>query len=448
MIIIEVIAVLYYLAIDIGASSGRHIIGIQSETCDMKYEEVYRFENQIKKEDEHLIWDIEYIFSKIKEGILIALNKYRKIESVSIDTWGVDYIILNNDKEVYPCYAYRDNRTLPFIKEVHKRISFECLYDKTGIQFQPFNTIYQLYCDLKINRLKNGCEVLLLAEYFIYRLTGVKCHEITNWSTTGLLDFETRGFALEIIDKLGFPKTIVSKLVQPGYVVGDFTKEVQAEVGGNIRTILCATHDTASAVEGLPIGLNEPYISSGTWSLLGVKQNKAIYSKQARDENYSNEYGPNYFRFQKNIMGLWIIQELSKETSLSFSDIVEKSKTSTFGEIYDVNDSCFLSTSGMKKEIVKWFQRNGMAIPVSDADIFNSTFLSLAKSYKDALEALERITKRKYRRIHIIGGGAKNEYLNCLTKKYTEKEVITYPIEGAAIGNIKIQMETKNDRRD
>ena len=297
----------YYLAIDIGASSGRHIIGYKDENSNIKMEEIYRFKNGVVKQNNHLIWDIDYLFKEIKEGIKIAINKYQNIESLSIDTWGVDYVLLQNDKIIYPCYAYRDGRTKSRINEVHNIIPFEKLYELTGSQFQEFNTIYQLYDDKMNHRLDNVTDFLMIPEYFIYRLTGKKVKEYTNASTTGMMDEKNNIYSNEILEKLGFERKLFKELNKPGTIVGDFNNDIQKEVGGNIKVVLCATHDTASAVEGIDMKENSPYISSGTWSLLGLKLKKCITSLEAQKANYSNEYGPNYIRFQKNIMGLWLI---------------------------------------------------------------------------------------------------------------------------------------------
>lgn len=432
----------YFLAIDIGASSGRHIVG-WINGGKLETDEVYRFPNSVKKESGHLIWEIDKILDNVKKGIKKALDKYKKIESMSIDTWGVDYVLLSGDKEIYPCYAYRDSRTKEVIDEVHKIIPFNKLYEITGSQFQEFNTIYQLYVDKKEKRLDKATDFLHIPEFLMYKLTGAKAHEYTNASTTGLLDKDTNSYSTEIIEKLGLKKELFSNLKKPGYVLGDFKEDVKKEVGGNIKVVLCATHDTASAVEGIEMSDDAPYISSGTWSLLGLKVDKVITKESARSANYSNEYGPSYIRFQKNIMGLWIIQGLQKEMNLEFSRMVELSRKSNYKEIFDVNDECFLSSMGMKQEIIDWFIRHSFTPPMEAKDIINATYLSLAYSYNVALEELEEIVGKKFDKIYIVGGGAKNTYLNELTKEATKKEVIALPIEATAIGNLLIQMKEK-----
>jgi len=242
----------YYLAIDVGASSGRHITGWR-ENGELKTDEVYRFANDIKKQDGRLTWDIEKIFAQVMAGLFAAFKKYPDIESLSIDTWGVDYVLLRGDKPVLPVFAYRDSRTEKIISRVHERIPFEELYKRTGIQYQPFNTIYQLYEDKLSGRLDGATDFLMLPEYLLWRLCGVKAHEYTNATTTGLVNAGTRQYDREIIDLLGLPRILFGQLAMPGTNLGYLLPEIAAEAGGQTRVVLCATHDTASAVEGIPM---------------------------------------------------------------------------------------------------------------------------------------------------------------------------------------------------
>ena len=347
----------YYLAIDIGASSGRHIIGYENNG-KVDAVEIYRFNNGVKEVDSHLIWDIDNLLKEVINGIKIAIDKYKNIESLAIDTWGVDYVLLDGDNEIYPCYSYRDNRTKEAIKKVHNIIPFNKLYELTGTQFQPFNTIYQLYCDKEDGRLNKATNFLMIPEYLNYKLTGIIKKEFTNASTTGMTDAKTLRFSSYIIEKLGFNEALFSDLAMPGSLVGNLKDDIQKQVGGNIKVFLCSSHDTASAVEGIPNHDDIPYISSGTWSLLGIKEKNTITSSIACECNYSNEYGPNYIRFQKNIMGLWIIQGLAKQLNLDFPTMVKMAKESDYDKIFDVNDKSFLSSLDMKKAIKEWYMNN------------------------------------------------------------------------------------------
>lgn len=418
----------YYLAIDIGASSGRHIVGWK-DNGEIKTEEVYRFSNGVKELDDHLTWDIDHLLAEVKEGIKKAKSKY-DIESLSIDTWGVDYVLMKDDKEVYPVYAYRDHRTEKTIGDVHDIIPFNELYAHTGCQFQLFNSIYQLYNDLTTGRLEGVTDFLMIPEYLMYKLTGVKKKEFTNATTTGLINSDTLEFDEEIIDKLKLPKHLFPILNKPGEAVGEYE---------GIKVILCATHDTGSAVEGIPMEGNELYISSGTWSLLGVKTDKPITNKDSLIANYSNEGGVGYNRYQKNIMGMWIVNELQKELcpDEDIRDIVQKAEASTYEETLDANHEYLLAPKSMKEAFDSLLDNK----PNDIYDYFRCAYKSLALSYKQAIEELERNTGQVYSKLYIVGGGAKNQFLNKLTEEATNKQVIALPIEATALGNLRIQME-------
>ena len=434
----------YALAIDIGASSGRHIVG-WCENGEIKTDEVYRFPNGMDTLDGHLVWDTDRLFAEVKNGLKLAFEKYPTLSSLSVDTWGVDYVLLNGDEEIKPTYAYRDSRVDEATKAVHNIIPFADLYAKTGIQFNSFNTVYQLYADKISGRIEFATDFLMIPEYLMYKLTGVKKKEFTDATTTGLVNSETLKFDKEIWETLGFPEVLRAEISAPGTLLGELKPEVQSEVGGNLEVVLCATHDTASAVEAIDMETNSPYISSGTWSLLGVKTKKAITDENSRLADYSNEGGVGYNRYQKNITGMWIVQSLRKELcpDTSYGDIAELAKTSDFAEIFDVNDASFMAPESMKGAIDAYLERSGKHLPETDADYFNSAYHSLAFGYKVAISALEANTSKAYPEIYIVGGGAKNTYLNSLTEKYTGKKVRALPIEATAIGNLKIQLLRK-----
>ena len=420
---------MYYLAIDIGASSGRHIVGWK-ENGLLQTEEVYRFPNGVTEQDGHLIWDIEALVYHVKTGIEKAKSRFGAIESLSIDTWGVDYVLLKGDESVMPCYAYRDSRTEKVIDAVHQQIPFSELYRKTGIQFQPFNTIYQLYSDKLAGRLEGVTDFLMVPEYLMYRLCGVKAHEYTNATTGGMVSAETGEYDSTVIDILGLPKHLFCASQRPGTVIGEYE---------GIKVILCATHDTGSAVEGIPMEGSAPYISSGTWSLLGVKTEKPLTDQASCRANWSNEGGVGYNRYQKNIMGMWLPNRLRAELcpDKPWSEIVEEAKASRFEETVNANSSLFLAPESMKAA----FDTALSAKPESIGDYFRCAYRSLACSYKEAVQELQHNTGEQYDRIYIVGGGAKNSFLNRLTEDATGKKVIALPIEATALGNLKIQME-------
>ena len=430
----------YYLAVDIGASSGRHIIGWQEngKICDR---EVYRFYNGVEQTDGHLTWNITNLFREVKAGIKEAFRLYPEIASLSIDTWGVDYILLKGDEEVLPCHAYRDGRTEAVIGKVHEKMSFSDLYAHTGSQFQPFNSIYQFYDDLEKGRLEGVTDALMMPEYLMYKLTGVKAREYTNATTTGMIDATTGEFDAAIVAALGLPAHLFPKLSQPGTVLGPLKPEIAAEVGGNCPVVLCATHDTGSAVVGIPMEGNEPYISSGTWSLLGVKTPKPITDAGSEQANYSNEGGVGYNRYQKNIMGMWLVNELRRDLcpDTPFPEIVKLAQESTCDTLVDANAPCFLAPESMKAA----FDAAAPGAFATVGDYFRCAYRSLAVSYRQALDELEANTGCHYDKLYIVGGGAKNQFLNGLTAEATGKEVVALPIEATAIGNLKIQMEVK-----
>ena len=419
----------YYLAIDIGASSGRHIVG-WNENGEMKTEEVYRFPNGVSETDGHLTWDIDALTAHVKTGIEKALERFEPIGSLSVDTWGVDYVLLRGDETVYPCYAYRDSRTEDIVPRVHEKISFEDLYRHTGIQFQPFNTIYQLYADKLAGRLEGVTDFLMIPEYLMYKLCGVRSHEYTNATTGGMISAETGEYDPRILEALDLPAHLFHRLQQPGTVIGEYK---------GIKVILCATHDTGSAVEGIPMEEDAPYISSGTWSLLGVKTPKPVASEESRLANWSNEGGVGYNRYQKNIMGMWLVNRLRSELcpDKPFGDIVSEAEASSFTETVDANAAAFLAPASMKEA----FDAALTAKPQTAGDYFSCAYRSLALSYRSAIQELEHNTGKNYDSIYIVGGGAKNAFLNALTEEATGKKVIALPMEATAIGNLKIQME-------
>ena len=418
----------HYLAIDIGASSGRHIVGWR-EDGKLKTKEVYRFPNGAIERDGHLVWDVDALLAHVKVGIAAAKAEFHDIVSLSVDTWGVDYVLLRGDEEACPVYAYRDSRTEAVIPKVHEILPFAELYHRTGCQFQPFNSIYQLCADKLDGRLDGVTDFLMMPEYLLWKLCGVKSKEYTNATTTGMVSAETGEFDSEIISALGLPP-IFPKLKKPGMVLGEYD---------GIKCVLCATHDTASAVEGIPMEGNHPYISSGTWSLLGVKTLRPITDEASRVANYSNEGGIGYNRYQKNIMGMWLVNRLKDELcpNTAFSEIVEMAKEIRFDGIVNANASEFLAPADMRAA----FDTALRTKPQSVGDYFRCAYRSLAESYAEALAELETNTGHRYEKLYIVGGGAKNAFLNRLTAEFTGKEIIALPIEATALGNLKIQME-------
>ncbi len=441
----------YYLAIDIGASSGRHIVA-HLENGRMITEEIYRFQNgpeELPAGDGklHLKWTHERLFTEILNGLKKAKELGKVPYSVGIDTWGVDYALLDeNDEAIGGIYCYRDWRTETTIPAVHEVLPLEALFAKTGIAFASFNTVYQLLDDVKSGRMEKAKSFLMLPDYFHFRLTGVKKQEYCNATTTGMVNAVTHTWDEEIIEKLGYKKELFGELAQPGTVVGEFSDEVAAIVGYKAKVILPATHDTASAVLAAPLAAQTPYISSGTWSLLGVEQNSAHTSKAALDAGYSNEGSiKNQVRLQINIMGLWMIQQVRHELDdkYSFAELADMARENPVDDEINVNDQKFLAPESMIDAINESVGRT-LTVGEMAYVIYNN----LARYYDKSLQALEAVTGEKYDTLNIIGGGSKNMLLNELTKKYTGKTVITGPAEGTAIGNLMMQMVGGGDVAD
>ncbi len=434
----------YYLSIDIGASSGRHILS-SVQNGKLVLEEVYRFENGMTQKDGHLVWEYEKLFSNIIEG-LKECKKLGKIPvSVGIDTWGVDYALIDADgKVIGDVYAYRDGRTEEPIKKVHEIIPFETLYKRTGSQFQIYNTIYQLYTDKLSGKLDKAERFLMMPDFFNYLLTGVMKNEFTNASTTGLMSAKTRDWDMETVKELGLPEKLFKELSDPATLVGNLKPEIAKEIGYDLKVVFPATHDTASAVMAVP-EIGQPlYISSGTWSLLGIESPVAISTEEALKENFTNEGGyERSTRFLKNIMGLWMIQCVRREYNKKYSwgDFVTLSKeVKDFDSIVDVNDNSFLAPASMIEAIKDYCRKTGQKVPETPGEIALCVYDSLAVCYKRAVETVERVTGYKFDTIHIVGGGCQNAYLNELTAKRTGRRVVAGPVEATAIGNALSQL--------
>lgn len=435
----------YYLAIDIGASSGRHIVG-WLEDGRIHLKEVYRFANGAVRRSGRLCWNGERLFREVVNGLKAAGEQGYAPSYIGIDTWAVDYALLDdNDELIGDIYSYRDERTESVIPLVHRRISFDELYSRTGIQFQPFNTIYQLYADKKSGRLRRARTFLMLPDYLSYRLTGVKRQEYTNATSTGLVNAKTHRWDENIIGLLGYDSSLFGELSQPGTAVGELSCDIVSKVGYSAKVVLPATHDTASAVLSAPIESGQTYISSGTWSLLGVEQTEAHTDEASRLANYSNEGSINFgFRYQKNIMGLWMLQCIRKELGdISFPDLISMARGKQKNYIVDVNDQRFLAPQSMVDEI-----KSAVGKEIETASVVRTVYDSLALSYKQAIDEIEANTCREYQSINIIGGGCRDGLLNELTAKATGKKVITGPVEATATGNIIMQMVSAGEIND
>lgn len=445
-----VIAMKYYLAVDIGASSGRHILA-HMEDGKIVLEEMYRFVNGNVKRNGHLCWEVDRLFEEIVNGLKACGDAGKKPVSMGIDTWGVDFVLLDeNDKVLGDTVAYRDSRTEGVDKLVYDVISEDELYARTGIQKQLFNTIYQLYSIKKDHPeyLEQAKSYLMIPEYFNFLLTGVKMNEYTNATTGQLVNAVTKDWDFELMEKLGIPTGMFGPLHMPKTVVGNLKEEIRERVGFDLEVVLPATHDTGSAVLAVPANDDDfVYLSSGTWSLMGIERKEADCSMKSKEYNFTNEGGYDYrFRYLKNIMGLWMLQSVRKELNqgdhqYSFPELIQMAEEADgFPSMVDVNDNCFLAPASMIEAVKKYCADHGQKVPQSTGELLVVIYNSLAQSYADTIRQIEEMTGRTFSRLHIVGGGCQDNYLNQKTKAYTGKDVYAGPIEGTALGNLMVQM--------
>ncbi|MBB3908534.1 rhamnulokinase [Anoxybacillus sp. UARK-01] len=439
------------LAVDIGASNGKMVAGYLLEE-KLIIEEIYRFENQLVQKGDYICWDIDQLFQEIKKGLHICKGQGMNPKSIGIDTWAVDFVLLDeDDRRLTEAVAYRDPRTIGMMEQVFQKISKEELYGRTGIQFQSFNTIYQLYA-LKQTApeiLERTKTFLMIPDYFHYLLTGKKVNEYTNATTTQLVNAATKTWDKELLEKLGIPESIFQTIHTPGTVLGKLRQELAEEIGLDMKVIMPATHDTASAVIAVPESHDTIYISSGTWSLIGVELQFPLCTEHALRYNFTNEGGFNYrFRFLKNIMGLWMLQEIKRvyRHQYSFEQLVQLAKIEKdFRAIVHVDDTRFLKPINMVDEIQKCCLETNQPVPQTPGQIAKCVFDSLVVSYQHAVAKIEEVIGIKFKQINIIGGGCQNELLNQMIAHATRKEVYAGPVEATAIGNIVVQLMALGD---
>lgn len=444
----------YYLAVDIGASSGRHMLG-HLENGRMVMEEVYRFENGLSEKDGELCWNLDRLFEEIKTGMKKCAALGKIPVSMGIDTWGVDFVLLDEKGQVIGnTVGYRDKRTAGMDCRVYEVIPEKQLYARNGIQKQIFNTIYQLEAVKQKHPeyLERAEHFLMVPDYFHYLLTGKCAAEYTNSTTTQLVSPKTNDWDFELIRVLGFPERMFPQIVMPGCVLGGLKAAVREEVGFDCRVVAPATHDTASAVLAVPSNENETlYISSGTWSLMGVERMEADCSEESRLLNFTNEGGYEHrFRYLKNIMGLWMIQSLKKEcgNAYSFAELCAMAEKEDIASLVDCNDERFLAPDSMTEAVREFCRQTKQQVPETTAQLSCVIYNSLAECYKRTAQELEGRTGVKYRSLHIVGGGSNAEYLNRLTAKATQKTVYAGPTEGTAVGNVAVQMMGAGELED
>lgn len=436
----------YYLAIDIGASSGRHILGSIKEG-QIHLEEIYRFNNSMQKMNGMLCWDTRQIFQHILTGMKRCRELGKIPISVGIDTWGVDFVLVDGGGNILgEAVGYRDSRTDDMDIAVNKYISIDELYRRTGIPKQMYNTIYQLMAVKETNPkyLEQAEAMLMTPNYYNYLLTGIMKQEYTIATTSQLVQVKTKDWDYELMDRLGYPRHIFKPIEKPGAFVGNLTPKVQDTIGYDCQVIMVASHDTASAVMAVPSIMEDTlYISSGTWSLMGIELTEPNNSIESNRAGFSNEGGyDDRYRYLKNIMGLWMIQSVKKEVGgqYSYEEICSMAKKEDIVSLVDCNDSSFMSPDSMVEAVKTFCKASNQQVPETLGEIAAVIYNSLAKCYGDTLREIEALTGKSYDTIHIIGGGSNADYLNMLTGKYTGCKVLAGPGEATAIGNLMAQM--------
>ena len=437
-----------YVAVDIGASSGRLMLG-QLEDGKLKLQEMHRFKNGFEFKNNYDRWNIDYLIDEIFKGLeKIKESGYTEV-SLGIDTWAVDYVLVGKDgKKLQDPISYRDKRTSNSINELTTEVSKEYIYKKTGIQFLNFNTLYQLFEEDK-ELLKKTDKIMMIPDYIGYILTGKAVTEITNASTTQMLSLREGLFDKNLLEKVNVSSDQFAKLVDAGTVLGNLKEDSKYELP-KVNVVTVATHDTASAVIGTPCeGQHWAYLSSGTWSLIGTELNIPENGAKAFKENYTNEwraYGT--YRFLKNIMGLWMAQCVKNELNdqYSFSELAELAgEVEPFEQFINVNDQRFQNPGNMIQEIQAYCRETGQKVPETPGEIMMAIYSNLALFYANEISKLDDIMGYHIDTLNIVGGGSNVALMNQLTSIIANVDVYAGPSEATAIGNILVQMITAGD---
>ena len=432
-------------AVDLGATSGRVIVG-RFVDGSIEMETVGRFLNEPIMTPGGLQWDLMALYRGVRDGLREAFRVAPDIASIGIDSWAVDYALMRGDRMLGTPFHYRDERTEKGVEAVHDVASFEELYRRNGLQFLPFNTLYQLACEHGV--VESADAMLLVPDLFAWLLTGEKVAERTNASTTGLLDVTSKEWDLELAEKLGLPTRIFPKLVDPGETVGELLPSVAKELGGSAPVVAVGSHDTASAVVAVPMKADRAaYISCGTWGLVGVETREPVLTDAAREHNFTNEGGAfGRTRFLHNVMGLWILSETIREWERGSGDkidlpalLAEAREVAGPVGVFDANDPVFMPPGDMPGRIVTWLQENGQPVPSTRAEFARSIVESLAEAFAGAVRTASELSGIPVETIHIVGGGSLNELLCQRTADRAGIAVEAGPVEATAIGNLLVQ---------
>ncbi len=444
-----------FIAVDIGAGSGRVILGtLKNDMIQLK--EIHRFENHFIKENTHICWNLNYLFSELVKGLTKIGEKHIKnILGIGIDTWGVDYALFDkNDNLLNNPIAYRDSRTNGLMEEVFEIIPKEKIYEKTGIQFMQFNTLFQLYSEIKnvdtnINKAES---MLFIPDVFNFLLTGIKKSEYTIASTSQMLNAYKKKWDFEIISSVNIPMKILPEIIFPGNIIGKLKREIRTKTKlDEIEVVAIGSHDTASAVAAVPtVKKNWAYLSSGTWSLIGIEVSQPIINDTSYKNGFTNEGGVNgTIRYLKNTMGLWILEQSIKSWGKNgykknYDELFSQAEQSpAFASIINPDDLSFLNPPDMPEAIVNYCKKTNQKIPGTKGEFVRCILESLALKYKHIIEKLNEQLDEKIEILHIVGGGSRNEMLNQFTANAVGIPVITGPVEATATGNILMQAIAK-----
>ena len=445
-----------HIAADFGASSGRIIAGYYNpDKNKIELDEIYRFPNRQIKLGNTLYWDFLYLFEELKTGLKKALYKYDDIVSIGADTWGVDFGLIDKSGHLISNpVCYRDSRTSGILEKSFSIIPKEKFYKQTGNQFMEINTVFQLY-SLVLNNdpiLKIADKLLFMPDLINYFLTGIALNEYTISTTSQFYNPHTKNWAFEIFEELNLPIHLMQKIIPSGTIIGDIKQNIiEDSCNKNLKVIAVGSHDTASALASIETTeKNWAFISSGTWSLMGIEVKDPIITPKAFEYNFTNEGTVNgKIRFLKNITGLWILQNIIKEweaegETCDYNTLVMEAEFSNLKSIIDVDHPGFNNPNSMRKAIINYCENSNQSPPSTKAEFMRCITLSLAKKYAEVKQQLEICSGHKIDHIYVVGGGSRNKLLNKLTEEFTKCKVITGEIEATAIGNIKTQIKTLN----
>lgn len=438
-----------YLAADFGGGSGRVIAG-WLEDGKLTMEEIHRFGNRQVRLGDHVYWDFPALFEDMKAGLKKAASKGYEVESIGVDTWGVDFGLIDRDGQLLGNpVCYRDARTASMTEKLFETLNPTEHYATTGIQVMEINTLAQLLSIKGTAQLEAAEHLLFMPDLFSYFLTGKATNEYCIASTSELLDAKRREWSWETIEALGLPKRIFGDIVMPGTVRGELRKDIAEETGlKDVKVIAVGSHDTASAVAAVPaIEGDGPvaFLSSGTWSLLGIELPEPILTEEARQAEFTNEGGVGgRIRFLQNITGLWILQRLMAEwkergEEQTFGELLPAAAQASISSIIPVADAAFTNPPSMEKAISDYCKQSNQPVPQTKGEFVRCLFQSLAKKYKDAIEGVNGLLPESLKRLHIIGGGSQNGLLNQFTADALGIPVWAGPVEATAMGNILVQ---------